>query len=126
MRRILFALTAMALISGTHLARADSYSYAVVEVLDKITTHKQKIALPLSRPLNVGTIRVVAQTCQKSPPTEQPQTAAFLQIYDTKDERGGKKPIFSGWLFHEHPSLSSLEHAIYDLILVDCSNAPII
>ncbi|MFT5180431.1 MAG: hypothetical protein ACI8S3_000304, partial [Alphaproteobacteria bacterium] len=29
-------------------------------------------------------------------------------------------PLFSGWMFASSPALSALEHAVYDVWVVDC------
>jgi hypothetical protein len=37
------------------------------------------------------------------------------EIYQDK-----KTPIFFGWLFASSPSVSSLEHSVYDVVAVSC------
>ena len=62
---------------------------------------------------------IVADTCVKRPPEEPPETAAFLEIFETKPEQETQK-IFSGWMFALSPGLNPLEHPVYDVWLKDC------
>ena len=101
---------------------AEKYPIAMLQVLDKVTTHKQKLYVPVGKSVAVGTIRILARACYKNDPEEPPQSSVFMEIYDTKLD-DSKKPVFSGWMFKSNPSLASLEHAIYDVTVLDCSNA---
>jgi len=121
MKKFLFAVIGICFLSSPSIA-AERYPLALLQVLDKVTTHKQKLYVPVGKSVAVGTIRILARACYKNDPEEPPQSSAFLEIYDTKLD-DSKKPVFSGWMFKSNPSLASLEHAIYDVTVLDCSNA---
>lgn len=92
---------------------------AVLQGLDKVTARIQTFDAPVSRPVVFGSLRVRVRICKKKPPEETPESAAFLEI---TDERPGEpiKSVFSGWMFASSPALSAMEHAIYDVWVVDC------
>ncbi len=94
---------------------------AVLQGLDKVTARIFTFDAPLDQPVPFGTLRITARTCQKRPPEEPPESAAFLEI---SDEARGQDPVsvFSGWMFASSPALSALEHAVYDVWVIDCKN----
>jgi hypothetical protein len=59
------------------------------------------------------------RACDKRPPEETPESAAFLQVVEQKP---GEQPVtrFSGWMFASSPALSAMEHPVYDLWVLDC------
>ena len=56
---------------------------------------------------------------QKRPPEELPEDFVLLQIFDYVDDQK-PKIVFSGWMLSSSPSLSALEHPVYDIWLVNC------
>ena len=53
---------------------------AVLQGLDKVTARVSTIRAPLNQPTHFGTLEVVARACRETPPTEPPESAAFLEI----------------------------------------------
>ena len=106
-------------------ARADGpvLPHLVVELqaLDKITARTTTLRLPIGTELAFGTLRITARACLKSPPTEPPESAAFLEI-KVADPGTATKTAFTGWMFASSPSLSALEHPVYDVWVVDCTD----
>ncbi|MGZ9063601.1 MAG: DUF2155 domain-containing protein [Allosphingosinicella sp.] len=107
-------------------AQADAMDTALLQGLDKVTARISTIEAPIGQPVRFGTLEIIARQCDKTPPEERPEAAAFLQISEIK--RGEPTEVlFSGWMFASSPALSSLEHPIYDVVVVDCiarSRAP--
>ncbi len=92
---------------------------ALLQGLDKVTARIQTFEAPIDKPVAFGSLRVRVRTCVKRPPEEPPESAAFLEI---TDERPGEavKRVYSGWMFASSPGLSAMEHAVYDVWVVDC------
>jgi len=97
----------------------DPYPIAVLRTLDKITARANTIEVPVDQETKFGTLRLTVKACYKRPPEETPETAAFLIIYDEKPDEPPEK-VFSGWMFASSPALSSLEHPVYDLWVLNC------
>ena len=95
---------------------------AVLQGLDKITARVSDIDAPVGKTVQFGTLAITVRACEKSSPEDKPEDAAFLQIDEI---RQGEDNIrrFSGWMFAQSPALSSLEHPVYDVILLDCKGA---
>ena len=113
----------LAALFAPQTAHADS---AILQGLDKITARITQIEAPIGQPTRFGRLSIVARACTKTPPEEQPLTAAFLEIREIKTGEQATL-IFSGWMFAQSPALSALEHPVYDIWVVDCkkdSSAP--
>lgn len=96
-------------------------SVAVLQGLDKVTARIFTFDAPLDQPVPFGTLQITVRTCKKRPPEEPPESAAFLEI---NEAARGQDPttVFSGWMFASSPALSALEHAVYDVWVIDCKN----
>lgn len=93
----------------------------VLQALDKITARVSTLEAPIDSTVAFGSLRITARYCDKRPPEEQPESAAFLEIVEVKpDEEPVKR--FTGWMFASSPALSALEHPVYDLWVIDCKN----
>lgn len=96
---------------------------ALLQGLDKVTARVSPVRAPLDQPVQFGTLEIVARTCRETPPTEPPESAAFLEIRElppASDEDGVAIDLFSGWMFASSPAVSALEHPVYDVWVVDC------
>ena len=71
----------------------------------------------------MGNLLVVVKACRQRPPEEPPESAAFLQVAEEKNNSRQVKNVFSGWMFASSPGLSAVEHPIYDIWLVKCAAA---
>jgi hypothetical protein len=94
---------------------------AVLQGLDKTTARATKFDAPIDQPVRFGTLIITVKACDKRPPEEPPETAAFLII--ARERPGGtapSAPIFSGWMFASSPAVSALEDPIYDVSVLDC------
>jgi hypothetical protein len=94
----------------------------LLQGLDKITARVSEIKVPVGGTVTFGALQITARACDKHPPEEAPEAAAFLEVVEVKPD---EKPVqrFSGWMFASSPALSALEHPVYDLIVLDCLNA---
>jgi len=101
-----------------------SLDTTVLQGLDKVTGRVQKIEAPVGATIHFGTLEIIARTCRKRPPEEQPEAAAFLDIWEIKPGAPATS-LFRGWMFASSPALSALEHPVYDIWVLDCvdSNA---
>ncbi len=93
--------------------------------LDKVTAVTKTFEAKLGEEITFGNLKMKMFACYSRPITEQPDTAAFVQIF-AGSQTGGNSMIFSGWLFAESPSLNALENPVYDIWLTGCRdpNAP--
>jgi hypothetical protein len=95
---------------------------AVLRTLDKITGRVQRMEVPVNQDTRFGTLDILVRTCRQRPPVEPPESAAFLEIQETKPGEP-KRALFSGWMFASSPALSALHHPVYDVWVIDCKSA---
>lgn len=108
------------LVSSNAFARQMStFPKVKLQSLDKVTAHSATFEANVGSTLKFGPLFIKVQTCQKSSPLDDPESAAFVQIWEN-DEEEEPQWVFSGWMFASSPALSSLDHAIYDVWVVDC------
>ena len=121
MRRFAAALGAAALLALATPAHAVQTDEAVLQGLDKITARVSTIKVGVGETVNFGSLQITLKACDKHPPEETPESAAFLQVVEQKP---GEQPVmrFSGWMFASSPALSAMEHPVYDLWVLDCDN----
>jgi hypothetical protein len=98
---------------------------ALFSGLDKITGVTTNFEVPVGSEARFGGLVVRPSVCYTRPITEEPKTAAFLQV-DLVDTSSSRQTIFSGWMFAESPGLNAVEHPIFDVWLTGCKdpNAP--
>lgn len=96
-----------------------SADVAVLQGLDKVTAHVVTIEAPVGRPVRFGTLEVIARSCKKRRPEENPESAAFLDIWELRQDQPAQS-LFRGWMFASSPALSAMEHPVYDIRLLDC------
>jgi hypothetical protein len=112
---------AVALVTLAAPAHAIQMEEAVLQGLDKITARISTIKVAVGETVNFGSLQITLRACDKKPPEETPESAAFLQIVEQKP---GEQAVtrFSGWMFASSPALSAMEHPVYDLWVLDCES----
>jgi len=113
---------ALALTLGSSSAAlATPMQIVVLGGLDKVTAHVSTFEVPVGKTVTFGALQITARACDKHPPEETPESAAFLEVIEA---RPGETPhqLFSGWMFASSPALSAMDNPIYDLWVLDCKN----
>lgn len=117
------------------------YDTVILRALDKITGRSTDFEMLINEPKVYGSLRIDLQTCFQTPPEEPPESAAFLKITTanttqvqtmaeprdlSEEELAGAEDEdpeirFSGWMFASSPGLNALEHPVYDIWVIACS-----
>ena len=92
---------------------------AVFAGLDKITGRIISFDVAINETVQFGALQVTPRVCYSRPPTETPNTDAFVEV-DEVTLQGEIKRIFTGWMFAASPGLHAVEHPIYDVWITDC------
>ncbi|MEM9442734.1 MAG: DUF2155 domain-containing protein [Pseudomonadota bacterium] len=99
------------------------HQVAILQGLDKITARISPIYATLGLPTYFGSLEIVVRACRETPPTEPPESAVFMEVRELPpqaDRDREPEMLFSGWMFASSPAVSALEHAVYDVWVVDC------
>lgn len=112
--------SAVVALAATH-AWADEHRTAVLQGLDKVTARVTTLRAEVGETVPFGTLEIIVRHCNKRPPEETPESAAFLDVWEM---RPGEPAVglFRGWMFASSPGLNALEHPVYDVWVLDCEN----
>ena len=92
---------------------------AILQGLNKITAKTSALKVKVGEKTNFGSLSIEVKKCWKSPPDQNPENKILLKISEV-DGDGLDNVIFYGWMFSSSPSISGLEHPIYDIIAISC------
>lgn len=88
-----------------------------MQALDKINVQATTLTVKVGQTATFGSLSITVQACVVRPPDMPQDAAAFLTITDSHPDQPG----FKGWMLKADPSLSMLEHPLYDIRVVGCS-----
>ena len=90
--------------------------FATISLLNKITTEVKTIDIRLKENYLLDELKIYAIDCHNSKPFEKKETAVYLNVYN----QTSMEKIFNGWMLKSLPSVSSMEHPIYDIWVENC------
>jgi len=114
-------ICALFLIALAFPAVADPYQTAVLQGLDKVTARVTTLRVKVGDTVRFGTLEIIVRHCDKRPPEETPESAAFLDVWEIRPGEAASS-LFRGWMFASSPALNALEHPVYDVWVLDCEN----
>ena len=95
----------------------DREMLVTLKILNKITANVEQIEIKLKENYKYDYLEIYAIDCYLSDKYEKTEKAVYLNIYN----REINQKIFNGWMLKTLPSISSLEHPIYDIWIEDCN-----
>lgn len=95
---------------------------AALAGLDKITGRITRFDVYIGETVLFGALELTPRACYNRPATETQRTSAFLEV-DQRSLNGASKRIFTGWMFADSPALHAIDHAIYDVWLIECKTS---
>lgn len=90
-----------------------------IQALNKITAKSYEYKIKIGDSIKFERLIITPLFCWKSAPSDIPENKALLKISENQLNKE-QKEIFYGWMFSSAPSISSLEHPMYDIKVVDC------
>lgn len=90
--------------------------------LDKITGRITRFDVYIDETVLFGALEITPRACYSRPPTETQRVSAFLEV-DQRSLTGTSKRIFTGWMFADSPALNAVDHAVYDVWLIECKTS---
>jgi len=122
-RRIAAHLVALAALGVTPaLAQTISNPVAAFSGLDKITARITNFDVYINETVQFGALQITPRACYTRPPTETQRTSVFVEV-DQVSLKGTVTRIFTGWMFADSPALNAIDHAVYDIWLLDCKQS---
>jgi hypothetical protein len=87
-----------------------------LQVLDKVNAQSSLLTVKVGQQAQFGSLTIQVQACDTHPPDQPQDSAAYLTITDSRADTSG----FRGWMLANNPSVSMLQHPIYDVRVVGC------
>ena len=94
--------------------------YANFKLLDKISNKLVEKSIKVNESDFIETLNIHVYSCLTEPPNEIPEDYVLIEVKDNFREQ--KISIYKGWMISSSPDVTPLEHPIYDLWLLGCSN----
>ena len=94
--------------------------YANFKLLDKISNKLDQKTIKVNDSELIGTLKIKVYSCFTEPPNEIPEDYVLIDVKDNFQDED--KSIYKGWMISSSPDVTPLEHPIYDLWLLNCSN----
>ena len=91
---------------------------AEIRAIDRITGRSFNLKVPIDTEVTFSNLVLNIKYCYKNPIDKEIENFAYLIVKD----KLLNNQIFQGWMFSSSPSLSSLEHPINDIWLLNCIN----
>lgn len=88
----------------------------VLQVLDKIDAQSTDLTVKVGSSVQYRSLTIAVRACDTSAKDEKADATAFLDITDSHPD----EPSFHGWMVKSDPSISMLQHPIYDVRVLAC------
>ncbi|MCF8480277.1 MAG: DUF2155 domain-containing protein [Rhodospirillum sp.] len=106
-------------VSSPALAEEIHAQTAVLGWLDKITARVGETKVAVGDEWRLGTLSIVVRSCIREVPPDDPESGAFLDISELTDGESPRE-VFRGWMYASSPSLSAMDHGVYDVWVLNC------
>jgi hypothetical protein len=93
-----------------------SQTVAQLQVLDKVNAQNAVLTVKVGQEAQFASLNILVQACDSRAPDQPQDSAAYLTINDSHNDAPG----FRGWMLANDPSLSMLQHPIYDVRIISC------
>lgn len=98
------------------------FDKAIIQGLDKTIAKTSNLEIKVGEYVLFGSLKIIVHRCWQAPLAQEPESKILLEIFETQISNKQEKRIFYGWIFASSPSLSGLEHPIYDITAISCVN----
>ena len=123
--KVIRTLLALSLLAGGFLpaaAQPIANPVATFAGLDKITGRITRFDVYIDETVLFGALEITPRACYSRPANESQRTSAFLEV-DQRSLTGTGTRIFTGWMFADAPALNAVDHAVYDIWLIECKTS---
>lgn len=91
--------------------------------LDKITGRITRFDVYIDETVLFGALEITPRACyNRSSKDTLQRTSAFLEVNQVSLD-GSTKRLFEGWMFADSPALNAVDHAVYDVWLIECKTS---
>lgn len=117
-----FAFALSLLLAGAAQAETVANPIAEFAGLDKITGRIINFDVYIDETVQFGALQLTPRACYTRPTNLTQRTTVFVEV-DQVSLKQTVTRIFTGWMFADSPALNAVDHAVYDIWLVDCKQS---
>jgi hypothetical protein len=88
-----------------------------LQALDKVNAQTAVLTIKVGGSATFGSLTITAKACVVRPTDQPADAAAYLSVTDSHLDSSG----FNGWMLQDEPSISMMQHPIYDLRVAGCA-----
>jgi hypothetical protein len=110
------AMCVFCLLASPALAETTVAPGGVLRWLDKLSGDTEDLALSAGQVVERGQLTIKLDECRY--PTNDPASNAFAHL--TIMDNRAKALAFDGWMIASSPALSAMDHARYDVWVLEC------
>jgi hypothetical protein len=90
---------------------------AKLQALDKVNAQASDLTIKVGQSATFGSLTIKVTSCMVRPSDQPADAAVYLDVTDSHPD----SPGFDGWMLEDEPSVSMLQHPIYDLRVTGCA-----
>ena len=106
------------------------FSRALIQILDKATAKAIDVEVKVGSIYKFKNIDIKIHKCWQAPLDQKPDSKILIEVIEkiptsmpnSVKDKELKNKIFYGWMIASSPSVSGLEHPIYDIVALNCKN----
>ena len=91
--------------------------------LDKITGRITRFDVYIDETVLFGALEMTPRACYDRPASDTLQRSSVFLEVDQRGLDGTAERIFTGWMFADAPALNAVDHAVYDVWLIECKTS---
>ncbi len=122
LRRAFAATAASLMLILPAVAQPIAHPVAQFSGLDKVTGRITGFDVYIDETVQFGVLQITPRACYSRPATEAQRTSVFIEV-DQVSMAGSIERIFTGWMFADSPALNAIDHAVYDIWLLECKTS---
>jgi hypothetical protein len=88
-----------------------------LQALDKVNAQAAALTIKVGQSATFGSLTITVKSCMVRPTDQPADAAAYLDVTDSHPDSSG----FDGWLLANEPSVSMMQHPIYDIRVTGCA-----
>jgi hypothetical protein len=88
-----------------------------LQALDKVNAQTSTLTVRVGQSATFGSLTITVRACVVRPPDQPADAAAYLDVTDSHPD----SPPFNGWILAQEPSVSMMQHPIYDIRVAGCA-----
>jgi hypothetical protein len=90
---------------------------AKLVALDKVNAQATELTVKVGQSATFGSLTITVKACAIRPPDQPADATAYLHVTDSHPD----SPGFDGWMLRGEPSVSMMQHPVYDLRVTGCT-----